>query len=264
MLREHEEALDAPDSPWLVRFNRRARPALRLFVFPFAGGSAMYFHRWARLVPDAVDLVGVQYPGRCSRLSEPGLTEFAALVEGARHAVEPLLPDADRTAFFGHSLGALVAFELTRSLRAQAARQPDHLFLSARGAPGSPATGSVPDTLFDADLIEFLKRLGGTPDAMLADAGVMAMILPGLRADLEALATWRPPVDDPLALPVTTLAGIDDHAFPPDTMSGWARQTTGPFADHLFPGGHFYLTDHNEAALDAVLGAFGLSRSDPR
>ncbi|MCG5240289.1 thioesterase II family protein [Azospirillum doebereinerae] len=263
MLREHEEALYAPDSPWLVRFNRRARPALRLFVFPFAGGSAMHYHRWPRLVPDEVDLVGIQYPGRCSRLTEPGLTEFATLVEGARHAVEPLL-DVDRIAFFGHSLGALVAFELTRSLRAHGQRQPDHLFLSARGAPDSPATGSVPDTLSDADLIRFLKRLGGTPDTMLNDAGVMAMILPGLRADLEALTTWRPPAGDPLALPVTTLAGIDDHAFPPDSLAGWARATTGPFAARLFPGGHFYLTDHNEAALDVVLGAFGLSRSDPR
>lgn len=251
------------DSPWLVRFNRCSRPRLRLLCFPFAGGSASYFLRWARLIPGEVELVGIQYPGRCSRLSEPGMTCLSSLIEAAAQAVAPLL-DIGRMAFFGHSMGALVAYEVARWLCARGLGGPDHLFLSGRQAPGRSSPGPIPSILSDDALLGFLRRLGGMPEAVLNDGTLMAMILPGLRADLQALATWRYQPHKPLNIPLTIFCGEHDPEVLPSSMSSWAQQTTKYFSEHVLPGGHFFLNDHSESVLEIVIEALLAGHSDEK
>lgn len=241
------------ETPWLVRFTGRPTAPIRLICFPHAGGSAMTYYGWARRLPEAMDLVGVQYPGRCSRLQEPGLTDMDALIRGARTAVAQV-SDAGRVAYFGHSLGAVVAFEVARALSRDGGRQPDHLFVSARPAPTAPAN-PLPAPLTDDRLRDFLRHLGGMPEEALGNAAVMAQVLPGLRNDLTALGGWRYEPAARLDIPVTALGGTADPEVPPATLAPWAAETTAAFDARTFAGGHFYLTDQSDAVLDVVLDA---------
>jgi medium-chain acyl-[acyl-carrier-protein] hydrolase len=224
------------------RWIQRPRPVpdarLRLFCLPHAGGGATTFRGWADALPEDVDVCLVQLPGRENRIREPPFDAWEPLVHAMADAIEPLLDTP--YAVFGHSTGAMLGFELARTLRAGGRPEPVHLFASGRPAPHLPRTSRTTYHLPDDEIIRELRALGGVPDEVLEHRELMEFLLPLLRADLAVNERYAFPGGDPLDAPITGYAGQDDPRAPPGEMEAWREQTRGRFRLRVFPGGHFY------------------------
>jgi len=217
---------------------------VRLVCFPHVGGSASFFLALARAMPDCVELVAVQYPGRQDRLRERPLS---AITELARHTYEALLAQVDLpTALFGHSMGALVAFEVARRGGPGDGVWPVALFVSGSRAPGMQRRFGDLHSREDTEILAELARLGGTDGRLLADEAFRRMIVPAVRADLAAIETYDYRWGPALRCPVTALVGARDPLATVADVHAWSACTTGPFATCVFPGGHFYLAERNE------------------
>ena len=235
-------------SPWLwwPRPNPRAR--LRLFCFPYAGGSASTFRDWPRGIPDDVELCAIQPPGRGHRLSEPPFVDLRLLVQASIEAIQPLCEKP--FAVFGHSMGAKLGFEFTRQLRQQSI-QPVHLFLSGCRAPQI----AEPKPFYDLPhpkFMEKLRELKGTPAELLDDPEMMAIMVPLMRADFEALQTHVFAVEPPLDCPLTVFGGLQDDGISRDHLEGWQRHTNSRFSLQMFPGDHFYFRKSESLLLAAI------------
>ncbi|MGA5082649.1 thioesterase II family protein [Streptomyces griseoincarnatus] len=233
------------NSTWFRRFTRAAGHGPRLVCFPHAGGSATAYSQLARTLPADFDVVAVQYPGRQDRFNEAPLTTLDGLVEAVAGVLAPeLAADPGRPyALFGHSMGALVAFETARLLREEGLPGPQRLFLSGRGAPDLRESAHY--LLYDdADVLAEVRRLGGTDQTMLDNPDLLELVLPALRADYRALAAYRWRAGEPLAAPVTALVGDSDPMVTVRDARTWREHTRGDFALKVFSGGHFYLADH--------------------
>ncbi|MFD5653376.1 thioesterase II family protein [Streptomyces sp. NPDC127039] len=234
---------------WLRCRTPRHRPSARLVCLPHAGGTAGPYAAWGTGLPDDVELNAVQYPGREDRLSEPPADDLSKLVTGVSAA---LLPLTDRPlVLFGHSFGAVVAYETARRLTAWGAA-PDHLVVSGRRAPSLPARGDM-HTRSDDELVAELVRLGGTRGELLADPAVRDVYLPAVRADFKLAETHHRPAAAPLGCPTTAVMGDKDTEVDEVQARPWAEHTTGPFALHAFPGGHFYFNPRREPVLRLLL-----------
>jgi surfactin synthase thioesterase subunit len=233
-------AKSMPDEKWLRRYHDdRPDGSLRLVCFPYAGGSASYFLRLSKELASSMEVLAVQYPGRQDRRLEPPLTSLPDLADQAYQAVRTL--DDRPTAFFGHSMGSIVAFEVARRMEAEG-RGPVRLFASARRSPTASYPESV-HTLDDAGLVAELRRLSGTDQMFLDDPDLLALILPALRADYTAIEThWADP-GSTVHCPISALVGDEDPRASVEEMRSWERHTTEAFDLTVFPGGHFYLTD---------------------
>ncbi|PYS90392.1 MAG: putative thioesterase [Acidobacteria bacterium] len=226
-------------TPWLVINRPNPQARLRLFCFPYAGGGAATYHAWPGELPTEVEVCAVQLPGRASRSRESPYDRLKQLVEALAPAVLPYL---DRPyAFFGHSMGALIAFELTRRLRREADTSPAHLFVSGRRAPQLPRTNPPIHDLPEAEFVQALRRLNGTPDEVLAHPELMELMLPLLRADFAAVGTYEYTPEPALACPITAYGGLQDHEVSRAQLEAWRTQTTGGFTLRMLPGDHFYL-----------------------
>lgn len=226
---------------WLLREpDRDAR--LRLFCFPHAGVGASAYRAWsAPLAGDGVDVCPVQLPGRESRLVEPPYRAIEPLVEAL---VEGITPYLDRPyALFGHSLGALVAFELARSLRLRGAALPGHLVASGRIAPQRRDPRPTLHDLPDAALLRRVTELGGIPSALRAAPELIAFQLPLLRADLAVNENYRYVPAPPLPVPITAFGGEQDPKTDDAEIRAWAEQASGRFTMRTLPGGHFFVRD---------------------
>lgn len=228
--------LSAPDL-WLRRFHPTTRAGARLVCLPHAGGSASYFFPVSRALSPTVDVVAIQYPGRQDRRSEPCLESVADLADGIAEAVRPLtgLP----LSFFGHSLGATLAFEVARRL------ERDGLPVAGLFASGRRAPSRHRDERFhlcdDPGLLAEVRKLSGTAPQLLDDDEVIRMVLPAIRSDYRAAETYRYSPGPPLTCPVVALVGGDDPKVSREEAEAWADHTEGPFRLRVFPGGHFYL-----------------------
>ena len=233
-------------SPWIVRSRPNPGAALRLLCFPYAGGAAMVFRQWPERLPENVELLAVELPGRGARAKEAPMRVRAELV--ARMADE--LPMQAPFAIYGHSLGAVLGFALARELRRRGKPGPVHLFVSGRRAPELPEPAPM-HQLPDAQFLERLKRLGGIPDAVLAHPELVEYFLPILRADITLVEEepYRP--EPPLECPITALGGDDDEKARLGELTAWGAHTAGAFEHEVFPGGHFFI----QTARDVFLGS---------
>ncbi|MGC4946601.1 thioesterase II family protein [Streptomyces sp. DT224] len=230
---------------WLRRFHPAPAGGTRLICFPHAGGSASYFHPVSRELSPVLDVQAVQYPGRQERRHESQISDIAGLADGV---MAEILPLADRPlAFFGHSMGAVVAFEVALRLREQGVI-PLGLFASGRRAPSCVREETLHKES-DQALVAEVKSLGGTDPRMLDDPELLAMVLPAMRADYTAVMTYRCQPDAVVDSPVHVLVGDDDPHVSQDEALRWKEHTSGAFEMKVFGGGHFYLNDHAPAVL---------------
>lgn len=236
-------------NPWVSTLAPRPEASVRLFCFPFAGGGASAYRAWAPLFPPEVEVCGIQLPGREERFREPLLRHHQTLVAHACGGLQRLL---DRPfAFFGHSMGAMVAFECARRLRRHG-HAPMELFVSACHAPQLPLPRKPIHDLPDDELLREVGRFGGTPAQVLENEELMDLIKPILRADLALHETHAYVEEPPLETPITALAGADDPVVGPAHVRPWSAQTVGPFAMKEFAGGHFFIHQHAKSVAHLV------------
>lgn len=240
----------------LVQFRPGTHARLRLLCFPYAGGSAAVYRAWALAVPPHIDLCAVQYPGRGHRLAEHPLDRMSTLIEALAEDLRPVLRQP--FAFFGHSLGGVVAFELARLLRKETHPSPARLIASGRRAPhiSSSRHGQLHD-LPERELIEELEALNGTPKEVLEHPEMMEIVLPFLRADLAIDETYVFSEDAALDCPISAYGGEEDRFVHEDEILAWGRHTRAAFRARTFPGDHFFIHSAGIPVLRAILEDLG-------
>ena len=238
----------APGRPLLTPVTQGPAARLRLFCFPYAGGGASSYRRFGTYLPEDIDVWAVQLPGREERFLERPVERLDALLdmlvaETSAHGETPF-------AFFGHSMGAVIAWELARRLSADDARRLRHVFLSGSRAPQFRHAGMARLHLLPgAELVDAIRALGGTPEDVLADAELMRLLLPVLRADFALLASHSFCLDQPIHVPMTIFGGDDDPRVRPEHLAGWRSLTAYRFSLRLFSGDHFFLHTQREPLL---------------
>ncbi|MFF4354859.1 thioesterase II family protein [Streptomyces sp. NPDC001530] len=236
------------DMAWLRRFHPAPDARVRLVCFPHAGGSATFYFPVSRTLSPSVDVLAVQYPGRQDRHNEPCVGDITELAE---RAVDELLSlDPRPLALFGHSMGALVSYEVARRLESRGI-QPVRLFVSGRRAPTCVRDENV-HRRDDNGLIDELKKLSGTDAQILGDPDVLRMILPAIRSDYRAVESYRHQPGPALNCPIVALTGDDDPQVTLDEAKAWSGRTTGGFALKVYEGGHFYLNSHAASVMETI------------
>lgn len=240
---------------WVVTPRPQQAPRVRLLCFPYAGGGTGVYQPWLRHLPGDVELSLLQLPGRDRRTAEPLMRDLRAMAAQLGPELGPF--DGVPLVLFGHSMGGLLAYETAHWLRDRRGVAPSLLAVSGRRAPHLPSRRRSPRPsvaeLSDEDFIDVVLRLGGTPPEVLANPELRAMFLPILRADFEAVETYRHEPRRPLDCPIAAFGGTGDPFAPVDDLAAWAQHTTGPFRSRAFPGDHFFLREHRDALLAAVL-----------
>ena len=245
--------ITSPISPWVTCPTRRPRARLRLLCFPYAGGGASIFRSWPRSLPSDVQVCPIQLPGRESRLLESAFTELSSLTQTLAEVLHPFLDLP--FAFFGHSMGALVGFELARQLRRQNSPEPVHLFVSGWRAPQLASKGAITHTLPEPQFLESLQNLNGTPQTVLQNPELMDLLLPILRADFALCENYVYYHEAPLNCPISAFGGIQDRLISHDELAAWRSQTSNSFSFQLFPGDHFFINSNRDSLLQAVADA---------
>ncbi|MEV6976964.1 alpha/beta fold hydrolase [Kitasatospora sp. NPDC093806] len=248
-MRMHGSAPGDRSSQWVRRFRPAPEAPSQLVCLPYAGGSAGYFLPVARAMPESVDVLAVQYPGRQDRSAERCVEDLHELAD---QVVAALHPWADRPfTLFGHSLGASLAFEVAVRLEAEGVAV-DGVVASGRRAPSRPRDEFV-HLLDERALVRDLERLSGTDPRMLRDPEILRMILPSVRSDYKAAETYRSrPGADSVRSPILVLTGDTDPQVTADEAEAWAGHTTGGFSRRTFTGGHFFLNDHAPAVIPVI------------
>jgi surfactin synthase thioesterase subunit len=224
---------------------------MRLVCFPHAGGSASYYLPMAKGLAPEVDVAVLQYPGRQDRLAEPVIDNVDELADAIVAQVRGQIDE--RTAFFGHSMGATLAFEVTRRLEQAGEQTPLGLFLSGRRPPSIQRPDETVHLRDDDGLIDELRTLGGSDETLLDDPELRAMILPAVRGDYTAIETYRGAPDATVRCPIEVLVGLEDPRATEAEVNVWRKHTTGEVRVTTFPGAHFYLAAQQQAVNGLVL-----------
>lgn len=236
-------------SSWLLR-RKSAQHNLRLYCFSYAGGSATNFMPWQALVEPNIEICAVQLPGRGVRMNEapfqvlPDLVQTLAQVIAQNHEYP--------FAFFGHSLGGLLAFEVARYSMRHNLPMPLHLFVSGANAPQFRQTSKNLHLLPDNELIQSLREYNGTPAEILEQRELMELILPTIRADFALVENYKYQSSSPLEIPITVLAGRDDSHTQVERLMGWERETIKPCSMKWFDGDHFFINTQQKNILDCL------------
>lgn len=213
---------------------------MRLFCFPYAGSGAVVYRTWPNDLPSEVEICAVQLPGRENRFREAPLRELTEVVSTLARAVQPYLDVP--FAFFGHSLGGLIGFELAHFLRTRHQLEPAQLFISARRAPHIPEPfppiHHLPDEEF---VLQMQNRYGGIPQALMQTPELLHALLPMLRADFALFENYHFTQREVLACPLTAFSGESDAVVRRSDIAAWREHTRGAFTFHVLPGDHFYL-----------------------
>lgn len=240
----------ATSSAWVRPPQPNPQARLRLFCFPYAGGGASVYRLWPEALPAQIEVCPVQLPGREGRMQEAPFTRLVPLVQTLARVLRPYLDIP--FAFFGHSLGALISFELARQLRRQVDLSPVRLFMAACSAPQLSNPGPPIHQLPEAAFVAELRRLDGTPELILEDPNLLDLFLPLLRADFELYETYTYLAEAPLDCPLSAFGGLQDRRVDRGALAAWRDQTTGDLSLRMFPGNHFFLESDRWLLLQAV------------
>ena len=236
-------------SRWFPTLDTASHGCLRLFCFPHAGGGVLAYRDWIGAIP-GVDVIPVLLPGRETRLAESPFEDMRELVDALTAAIRPVI-DAPY-AFFGHSMGSGIAFELTRALRRAGLPQPRILIVSSARAPQTRDHPSDSEEPSDAELMEQLRGLGAVPSALFENAHALELTTPLLRADSRLYRNYTYQPETPLAIPIAAYGSAADPNVTLENLDRWREQTTACFIQREFEDGHFYLQSHPGAVLEAL------------
>lgn len=237
-------------SPWFVRHSAARSGGQRLFCFPYAGGSANIFRAWAQRLPPSVEVIGVQAPGKGSRMLDPPYKNVHALVDGLLDALTPMLHEKPFS-LFGHSNGALIAFELSCMLQRHGLPLPRRLFLSASPAPWVRVFDKPYSQMNDAEFKSMLKDFNGTPSEILDDVDLFQLLLPGLRADFSMSEGYLYTHGRKLAVPVDVYHGAQDD-IEPAQIHAWSEHIASLPRFEQIPGDHFYIHSHIDQLTESI------------
>lgn len=240
---------DIESSAWIRRYHPSGASTARLICFPHAGGSASYFHPVSERFSPATDVIALQYPGRQDRRHELCIRDIGLLAD---RVTEQLLCLSNKpTVFFGHSMGATLAFEVAWRLEHKGFNAPLRIIASGRRAP-SINGGEKVHLKNDAGLLAEIRLLNGTDSAVLDDEEILRIALPAIRGDYEAIETYSYVPGRMLGCPITVLTGDSDPRTTFDAANEWRLFTNGPFRIKVFSGGHFYLSRNASAVNDEI------------
>lgn len=225
---------------WITRFNPSTKCRLRLFCFAYAGGGASVFRTWFKSLPPDIEVCAIRLPGRENRINELPFRQIPALIAALTPVVMPYLAQQP-FAFFGHSLGALVSFELACALCAQHNLLPTRLLVSACHAPQLPRLEDPLHQLSDAEFIAGLRRLNGIPDVVLQNEDLLRLVIPALRADFTMFENYTYREGAPLPCPISAFGGFGDKDLPREVIDAWREQTEASFTLRMLPGDHFFM-----------------------
>ncbi|WP_158943732.1 thioesterase II family protein [Granulicella sp. S190] len=223
---------------------------VRLCLFPCAGGSASSYQEWTADVPSFLDTFAIQLPGRANRFLEEPLKTLAPICEALCDELEQFATMP--VAFFGHSLGALIAFEVCRELRRRRQRLPIHLFVAGRAAPQVMARTRPIRDLPDAEFLVELNRMGGIPPEIQENTELMELLTPILKADITLHETYSLAPETRLACPITAFGGVSDADVTLDDVRGWQEQTEAGFFFREFEGGHFFVNAERKKLIQII------------
>jgi pyochelin biosynthesis protein PchC len=238
----------AGNDAWIRRFHPAAA-GLQLVCFPHAGGSASFYFPLSAALHPQIEVLAVQYPGRQDRRGEEPIRDIHRLAGEIVAALRPWL--TGRPAFFGHSMGAIVAFEVARRMEHPAGSAPVGLIASGSRAP-SRRRDDRTHLRDDEGVLADLQRLSGTDPRLLDDQQMLRSFLPAIRGDLQAIETYVCAAGSVLACPITAFVGDRDPTVTLDEAQAWGEHTAGGFGLHVFDGGHFYLTAHPAQTIDRL------------
>ena len=239
-------------SLWVKIPQPNPEAAVRLLCIPYEGGDANVFRLWASRfgLSRTAEVCAIQLPGRGTRHREAPFTSMPPLIEELAGALQPFLDKP--FAVFGHGLGALIGFELTRYLRQNSGPQPQHLFVGGRRAPQSPSNRSLRYNLPDTELIAALRETDSIPAEVLEHTELMQLMLPLLRADFELAETYDYRPAPPLEVPITAYGGLQDSDPTREELEGWRDQTAVRFKLQMFSGDHLFLHSAQTSVLEAM------------
>ena len=235
------------NNKWLAFYRPKPLARISLFCFPYAGSGPVVFQSWAQRLPETIDVLPVQLPGRGSRLAEPRFTNIRPLVEAVAEGLRPHF--VRPFAFFGHSMGALVSFELARLLRRNGQTQPTHLFVSGCNAPQLPLTRRPIYNLPADEFLEELRGMNGTAPEVLEHSELMQLMLPIIRDDFTVCQTYSYSPEPPFEHPISAFGGLEDPDVTQAGISAWREQTSSKFSMEMIVGDHFFI----HSALPRVL-----------
>jgi surfactin synthase thioesterase subunit len=226
---------------WFTAFGHPRTRAPRLLCMAGGGAFASEFQHWPAVLNGAADVLAVVLPGRERRICEPGIGSMPELVDALVDEVDPWLDE--QLSLFGHSLGALVMFELACRLRDRFS--PVHLFVSAQRGPTLLPPPYLPSSSTDEDILNHIRALDGAPEDVRNNRAFMRSFLPGMRADIAIRESYRHDAPTPLTCPITSYVGDHDSlAGTPEEAKAWQLETTGPFDTVMVPGRHLFLRTH--------------------
>jgi medium-chain acyl-[acyl-carrier-protein] hydrolase len=240
-----------PDSGWTTRWQPEPDAALRLFCLPHTGGGAAVYRLWASLLAPQIEVVAIRLPGRECRYAQEPHSRIETLIPALLNDLEPELQRP--YAWFGHSMGALVAFEACREGRRRGLPGPSHLFVSGRRAPHLPARDRPVHAAPREELVAHLRTLGGTPPQVLEDRASLSFLLPMLRADFAVSETYVHRPDRPLDCPVSVFGAAADPVTSAAELVAWRVHTSRQWSVRMFPGDHFFLHGPARAQVLAAL-----------
>jgi medium-chain acyl-[acyl-carrier-protein] hydrolase len=240
----------APASRWIQSPKSLAEPRIRMFCLPYAGGGASMYRQWAQLVPADVAVHPIQLPGRENRIRETPYTSVQSLLQAL---LPELMPYLDRPfVLFGHSMGAMLAFELSRFLVAQRLPSPASLFVSGCRAPQLLERDNIIYDLPQDEFIARIQRLNGIPAEVVQHHELMELLIPQLRADFEIVDTYAYQQGPQLSCPIVAFGGDHDPSVLSDELAAWDTQTRARCSVYELPGDHFFIRPQQSAMLEII------------